>query len=846
MGATPRPGAAARAAVWLRLLLQGGSRGGSVLDDEDDMMVALIPLTPNPHSPSTPLTSHVPFFWNARPTAGSKVGDILYLLIRNLKLILLFIRNHIHISNIAKLAKYPPGLSLSSSSPLIPPPSAATTAAPLRPPGLGPREQRQPPSMSSQQLAASAAPDSAASRRWDAAHAMAAAAAAPPPPPFADADAGSSPASASTPPPSSRSETYSRLYTDENPATTIKGTGYRSKRIALRTIELTSQPGARYKRYWTIRAMRERAAHHPRPTEGMRDAIRVFDEWLERYEEPTDEERREMEEEWRAHKRLCESAANAHAYGPNPSREELRRSRDDGADGRRRLFELLAGSRPDGGDGRRRSPKRVPFPLASFVAVFGGPGLHGYGRHRLDLEPSASRVEVDGLEGLEELIGRAKASKLGFVDDSTRIRIDYARKDEVAAVVIEGAQSMGMLKLIWGKAAKKNNEAGSTNEVERHSCGEKRGCCDNEGNQKEQSWTCSACTFVHSGPVKIDFLSCEICGTVRRDAKRDSSSEKALSRKSSAKAALAPTKAEEDPATSNEPLATKTHPVSPSSWGSLRAPSDRDVVGARKRRRALDRPPPLLDYIVVLDFEWTADRGRKMEPVAEITQFPSVLLRLSENSNCIDDDTPRCHGNASIPCDLRRLSDASLRGSKRDAWCVDFFDSFVRPTLNAQLTAFSVELTGITQDDIDAAPTIDRVIPKYLRWLQSRGLVDGDGNRTGNWCFATWGDVDLMTTLRLELKHKRIDLPRCFDRWINLKDDAVFKRHYRREPRGGLRSCVESIGADWEGRAHNGLVDSINTAKIVRHMVQTGFRFVRSTRGFDRNGVPFGQKNEQG
>ena len=96
----------------------------------------------------------------------------------------------------------------------------------------------------------------------------------------------------------------------------------------------------------------------------------------------------------------------------------------------------------------------------------------------------------------------------------------------------------------------------------------------------------------------------------------------------------------------------------------------------------------------------------------------------------------------------------------------------------------------------------------------------------------------------MELHHKSIDLPPCFDRWINLKDDSVFQKHYHREPRGGLRTCVESVGAKWEGRAHNGLVDSINTAKIVRDMVRTGFRFTRSTRGLDRNGVPFGRQQK--
>ena len=138
-----------------------------------------------------------------------------------------------------------------------------------------------------------------------------------------------------------------------------------------------------------------------------------------------------------------------------------------------------------------------------------------------------------------------------------------------------------------------------------------------------------------------------------------------------------------------------------------------------------------------------------------------------------------------------------------------------------------------------------------MAWLQSLGLVNDAGEHVQgveegkHWCFVTWGDVDIMTTLRLELEHKSIRLPPCFDRWINLKSDSIFRKHYGREPRGGLRTCVESVGAQWHGRAHNGLVDSFNTAKIVRHMVQTGFLFTRPTRGLDKEGRPFGQKKKE-
>ena len=59
-----------------------------------------------------------------------------------------------------------------------------------------------------------------------------------------------------------------RLYTDEDPVTTIKGMSFKDAEAASRTIVLAQQPGARYKTYWCIRAMAERARRHPSQTAG--------------------------------------------------------------------------------------------------------------------------------------------------------------------------------------------------------------------------------------------------------------------------------------------------------------------------------------------------------------------------------------------------------------------------------------------------------------------------------------------------------------------------------------------------------------------------------------------------
>jgi len=254
-----------------------------------------------------------------------------------------------------------------------------------------------------------------------------------------------------------------------------------------------------------------------------------------------------------------------------------------------------------------------------------------------------------------------------------------------------------------------------------------------------------------------------------------------------------------------------TEGVESRGWGSLRPPSARDIRG-HGNTKGLSAAPASMRFLVVLDFEWTADNKRPMLPVSEITQFPSVLVKLDGRATQI----------------------------------VDEFDSYVRPTLNPKLTPFSIQLTAISQADVDAALPIQHVLPRYLSWLRGHGLISESGERIGSWSFCTWTDADIGTQLAAELRHKRLTVPPCFDQWVDLR--MLYQRRYKGGPRGGLQRCVEYLGLRFEGRAHNGLVDSQNTAKIVVHMARgdgmfgPAHTFSRPTRGLDRNGYAYGSK----
>lgn len=90
-------------------------------------------------------------------------------------------------------------------------------------------------------------------------------------------------------PSSTRTGKDSHLYTDDNPSTTIHGTGFKDKAAAERTLDLIKRRSLIYQ-FQTINTMFNRAKHHPAmkkavdgsaSTADMRAAMDVFRHWLD-------------------------------------------------------------------------------------------------------------------------------------------------------------------------------------------------------------------------------------------------------------------------------------------------------------------------------------------------------------------------------------------------------------------------------------------------------------------------------------------------------------------------------------------------------------------------------------
>eukprot|EP01090_Pellita_catalonica_P021082 TRINITY_DN7800_c0_g1_i1.p1 TRINITY_DN7800_c0_g1~~TRINITY_DN7800_c0_g1_i1.p1 ORF type:complete len:208 (-),score=26.70 TRINITY_DN7800_c0_g1_i1:9-632(-) len=183
----------------------------------------------------------------------------------------------------------------------------------------------------------------------------------------------------------------------------------------------------------------------------------------------------------------------------------------------------------------------------------------------------------------------------------------------------------------------------------------------------------------------------------------------------------------------------------------------------------------LFDYLLVLDFEATCDNNRSFGP-QEIIEWPTILY------------------------------------NTRTGKVEDEFHEYIKPIKIPKLTKFCTELTGITQEMVDAGKTCSAVFTEYEAWLTKHGLIGGKENKT--FAIITCGDWDLraMAPKQFALFGGRVPLPVYFKEWINIK--KCFDQFYKKRARG-MAGMLKDLGIPLTGRHHSGIDDCRNILKIV-------------------------------
>jgi hypothetical protein len=79
-----------------------------------------------------------------------------------------------------------------------------------------------------------------------------------------------------------KNNSKSKLYADDHPELSTKGTGFKNEKIALNTIKIISSRSLKYQ-FDVVNTMYNRAKYHPNQTHDMLKAMIVFKHWLDKY-----------------------------------------------------------------------------------------------------------------------------------------------------------------------------------------------------------------------------------------------------------------------------------------------------------------------------------------------------------------------------------------------------------------------------------------------------------------------------------------------------------------------------------------------------------------------------------
>ncbi len=178
-------------------------------------------------------------------------------------------------------------------------------------------------------------------------------------------------------------------------------------------------------------------------------------------------------------------------------------------------------------------------------------------------------------------------------------------------------------------------------------------------------------------------------------------------------------------------------------------------------------------FYVIIDFECTCWEDRS-HAANEIIEFPAIVM----NSRTLQ---------------------------------VEYeFHRYVQPTENPILSDFCIELTGISQNDVDNADTLDIVLDYFDEFLTSNNII--------KFTMCTDGPWDFQTFLYPETKRKYIHYPDWAHTWIDIR--RRFQRSYGLEKWQNVDRMLTILGMVFQGRPHSGIDDARNIARITKAIHQ--------------------------
>ena len=136
---------------------------------------------------------------------------------------------------------------------------------------------------------------------------------------------------------------------------------------------------------------------------------------------------------------------------------------------------------------------------------------------------------------------------------------------------------------------------------------------------------------------------------------------------------------------------------------------------------------------------------------------------------------------------------------------VSEFQTFIKPVRNPILTNFCIQLTSITQEQVDNAPSYQEAIADFKQWLY----------QYSDFIFGSWGDYD-RKQFQQDSKFHQLPYP-ISSGHINLK--KLFSSNQRLKQRYGMAQALKIAEIELLGTHHRGIDDAKNIARLMPYIL---------------------------
>ena len=132
------------------------------------------------------------------------------------------------------------------------------------------------------------------------------------------------------------------------------------------------------------------------------------------------------------------------------------------------------------------------------------------------------------------------------------------------------------------------------------------------------------------------------------------------------------------------------------------------------------------------------------------------------------------------------------------------FQSLVRPVIHKNLSGYCLDLTSISQEEVNRSLTFPNVFEEFIDWIDEFDE---------NYILCSWGDFDRFQ-LVADCKYHDLDYEWINECYIDLKKQ--YHKIHRLRRNHGLKYVLEKEGFEFEGDQHRALTDAENLTVIFK------------------------------